>query len=681
MHLHDLRSHGVVKFFAYIGFGLIIISFVVFYGWNPQKMRDAERGATAYAKMRSDDPLSFLPWRKWENIGGGEVKLGRDLVKNERLGLLDPQIVQFMQRQGRGFDWVVNDEDGIRKAVDLRILRREAQRQGLLVTDDETLKHIRSIWGTDAERLNQYLQNRGISEEQYLREIRDEEVAFRAQNAVANQARVSLFELWQEYVLISEKIKLKIASYPAAEMAKNLKVTDDELQSYLTEHQDEYRIPTKRRYAYVKMTREEIAKSLTPTPEQIQSFFDQNAAQFTRKDSVKIEDIFAPVSADQPTTAAMALMDKVQKEAVGSASWNDLALKMEKDNPGSMILYRDRGWIERDDKNRKNFGPIYLDRAFALADDVVSTPVQSLMGVHVIRPKGHRSAGLPTLDEIRQQVEEKFREQESAKLLREKFLKLREEIRNYPTLHDFAVGVGMKDELTTTVAVSSPFIPEIGSLAEVSTYVRNLKPGQLSELIPLPSKSPTMFCALQISQEDPSYVPKLEEVRSGIETAIRKKKGIELAKSAAEAALEKAKGSGDFDAAISDAPGKKIETKPFTRLDPENIIGTALGAPLVGFEKQTAKISQGSLGVSSFGGGRAKEAPEGYAIWKVLSLEPPSKDEFRKERRTFESDMLGITQRTVVEEWLADRRREVGYEKLSNSRSTPSAGAEAPDEE
>ena len=139
MQLNDLKTHPVIKYAAYFGFTLIIISFVFFYGWSSSSTQSAAT-SQAYARYRSTETMSFLPWRKWDLILTGEVREAAGVVANRKLALLGPQLASQFTLLGIRPESLATDEEAVQQAVDDRMLLREAERLDMYVSRNEIIE-------------------------------------------------------------------------------------------------------------------------------------------------------------------------------------------------------------------------------------------------------------------------------------------------------------------------------------------------------------------------------------------------------------------------------------------------------------------------------------------------------------------------------------------------------------
>lgn len=668
MQLHELRSHPVIKYLAYVGFTFIIISFVFFYGWSSN---DPQSGGAfdkqAYAQYRSSSWDSFLPWKSHEKILPPEVRGARSIATEDKLSLIQPQIRALLTQQGQNFDWLVTNEEAAVAAMDQRILQRESDRRDIVVTEEDVENFIRSQPGMTKNVLDQILFQRGISFGQFKQELRQEQTATRVKNYIGAEVRVSLHELWLEYLLLSEKISLEIVSYPVENYVEKVEVTDEALQAYLEENHETFRVPAKRRYSYVKVTRVDQRDRIEPSDEELGEFFEEYQEDFRKGESAEVDDIYVPMNADQPFAKAQQLIAQAEEAVSRGDDWNALVEELREADEGASIYYRDIGWLERNEDSIAGYGQPYLDRAFSLENDSVSSPVQTNFGFHLIRRFDYKEGELPALDDVYDEVLDRYKDDRVDGLFEEETVRLRDNINRYVRLRDFAVDMGLENRKTSEVLASASFIPEIGSLARDANYIRTLKPEQLSGLIQLPN----MLCALEVAEETESYLPPLDEVREEAEEAFRRVQARELAEEFGMAAFERAKAGEPFTAMLNDdAPTTTVLTDPFTRLQPVLVDPERnLSFPLIDFAQQTLRIRQGSTGFSPYG--RVAGDPEGYALWRVTAIETPSKEDFTATRRRLERELLQIKRITMVEEWLADERNAAEFEILTRADDNP----------
>lgn len=646
--LQQMRNQKHIGWAIKIGFALIIVSFVFFYGWSPSHNQQQDR---AFARI---DTGSLNPLKRTRAITQAELQMAQGEVIQEKMMLLPPQLARQLPRSAT--ERLAGTAEVAEQAANDILLARMADKLGIEVTSEQLVQLLREQPDLTNDMLARMAQSSGFPNvASYVDYLASRQSQTYARSLLMAGAHASLFEIWQEYQLSREKITLQLAAYPLDNYTGQVTATDAELEAYLAANAEKFKKPDQRRYAYATITREKLLEQITPTDAQVQAYYEQHQDKYMVPEAVQAEEIRVPLAADRSTTEALAILNEQREAATGAdKNWADLASELTTKHPTFSFYRMETPWLSRDDDATRP--ELYRERAFTLADDVVSTPILTTENLYMIRIKGRRPAGVQPLADVREQVTRDYKDAEVANLMKQTTDKWLAERKTRTAMADFAQAVGVKDELTSLVATAETFLPGVGSLARDRDYLLSLELNQLSEVI----QSETQISVLQVVEEVPAHDPPLAEVRSEVETAYKAERAVELARAAAEQSLALVKQGAAFETALQDAPRKPFTSDPFTRTQPVS----GLGAPLIGFTTQTLTIATGSSGLSPYG--TNPEEPQGFAVWRVSALDAPKLDEFRAERERFEREYLQVQRLTVMREWLADARRQAGFELVNN---------------
>lgn len=664
MQLSDMKTHPVIRWLAYIGFGLIIISFVFFYGWDTSTTASMER-MNSYGRIESNDALSFLPWRKWENVQAAEVRNARLQVANRKLSTLDPTMQMILMQEGQRMGLrlealLSSDPEALQQAVDLRLMLREAERIGLQVPREEIVAQIRNQPGMTQDIWERILQSEGMSESQYLNRMQRNAVVGLMQTIKADEVRLTLPELWREYQFENEKLRLEVLNFPAEKFLDEATVSDEELQAHLDQNPEQYRVPDRRNYGFVVVDRAGIRESLDPDETALRAFYDANSESFRRPEAAEVVDFFAPVSDDQPTTAAEQMLAEARTaaEADPTADWESIRDAIREKYPEARFYYREPAPVEPGAAGEELQGPDYARAALALEQGALSEPVRGENGLHVIRRTGTRESAIPPFEDIETQVRAEFMTTEVDRIFKERRDLMRREMANFASLEEFAKTHGFDYGATGMIPASQTNLPGAADIDRHKAYLGTLKPGVVSEVIPLETKA----VGLQIIEEQDTYIPALDEVRSEIEALLKSRKALERAEEEARAALAKAKQAPDLLALARDR-GTTTSLTPALRRSgiSRGAPDSNLEGPLLDFRNQSAAARPGTVGVSAYSPATGAE-PDGYALWRVRDIESPIREDFLDMRRRFAEGRRRTRENVVIEEWLADLRKEVEYE-------------------
>ena len=152
-----------------------------------------------------------------------------------------------------------------------------------------------------------------------------------------------------------------------------------------------------------RLLAEALKEKVTVSPEQIDTFYQQNLERFKQPDQVKASHILisVPQGADAAAKAAIrAKADDVLKQVKAGKDFAALAKEFSQD-PGSAVNGGDLGYF----RQGQMVGP-FNDVAFKLTPGVTSDLVETQFGLHIIKVAEKQPEKTMTLDEVRPQLEE-----------------------------------------------------------------------------------------------------------------------------------------------------------------------------------------------------------------------------------------------------------------------------------
>jgi peptidyl-prolyl cis-trans isomerase SurA len=168
-----------------------------------------------------------------------------------------------------------------------------------------------------------------------------------------------------------------------AEYRKDIRVagfeTPDEYRSWLTEQQR--RVLTIRELMGKQRAGGKL-KSVSPTEREMRAYFDKHKASLPkRSESLSFRQIaVAPSAHAEATTRALTLADSILRELRKGADFTAAAKRFSMD-PTTKDLSGELGWVRRGQGLDQRFE----DAAFSLRPGVVSDPVESVYGFHLIQ--------------------------------------------------------------------------------------------------------------------------------------------------------------------------------------------------------------------------------------------------------------------------------------------------------
>jgi hypothetical protein len=183
----------------------------------------------------------------------------------QALGMFDFwSALSLNQRQNAGY---------VSFAVNLIVLRHEAQRLGLRPSAAEVADVVRKLpafqgeSGFDMKKFSDFVRNAlgpmGLGEEHIEQLVRDELCLNEIKKLLAAGISVSAAELDANFKHAYDKFYVSVIRFQAADFAKNVTVTDEDVQKYYDAHKADLKSDEKRKVQFVQLTLNEDQKKLT----------------------------------------------------------------------------------------------------------------------------------------------------------------------------------------------------------------------------------------------------------------------------------------------------------------------------------------------------------------------------------------------------------------------------------
>ncbi|MFV2029553.1 SurA N-terminal domain-containing protein [Neisseria sp. S1] len=230
--------------------------------------------------------------------------------------------------------------------------------------------------------LTQYLQQRNMSEDRFVEDIREQFALQNMVNLVQNGVLVSDAQAAQLVNLLQSERTIRSVTFSPEAFAVRVKTDDVTLKNYYEANKKDYVIPQAVKIEYVELNMKDLADKQAVSEEEIKKAFEQEktSAQPQRE----VAHIFFPVAqdADEATRkAAEAEAEKVLAQVKAKpADFAVLAKQYSKD-PASADNGGNLGYVKKDG----GLGAAFENSAFSLPKDEVSGVVKTEYGYHIIK--------------------------------------------------------------------------------------------------------------------------------------------------------------------------------------------------------------------------------------------------------------------------------------------------------
>jgi len=441
--------------------------------------------------------------------------------------------------------------------IEQALLRHEAARLGIAVTDADMVDAITRL--PELQQNGRYdpsrveaIKRAGQGPE-FTDAIRQNLLKQRLEALVTDGVGVSDGELEERYRFDHEKANLAFVRSTAADLAATITLSDEELQKYLDEHADPYRVPARVRARYVAYRPADIVSKDDEVAEYYALHKDD---KFTEPEQVRARHILVKTAADAGPDAKAAARKKAEELLAKVKAGADFAAlaKERSEDAGSAANGGDLGLF-----TRGRMTPAFEEAAFALQGGGLSDVVETPFGFHVIKVEEHRPGGVKPLETVHDEIVDTLKRERSLALARKQAEEDRRKIARGTPFAEALAG--------RTIEETPPFakgaeVPGVGRVPGFAESAFALREGEVSNLI----ESPDAIYLLAPFAYSEAHAPPLDEVRERVTADARRERGEAAARERADKLLARAREIG-LDQAAAEAGVQVEETGPFERVD------------------------------------------------------------------------------------------------------------------
>lgn len=504
------------------------------------------------------------------------------------------------------------EENAWRDVVNLTLLRREADRRGIRLTDSELVEYIRNNPPPEVARLPAFQTDGQFDIEKYRQALADP----------------ALRETWAEYerqlrqTLPIRKLEEQILA--------GVTVTDAEVLEAYRERNEQTRI----RYVYLDPERLVADSRVEVTDAEIAEHYDRHRDEYRREASARIQyAIFRPPVSAADSAAARARADSLARRAgEPEVDFGELAEEASDDDltaAGGGQL----GWFEL-----STMDPAIAAAVSGLGTGQVSTPVLSPFGWHILKLEDRME---PSGGEARYNARHilvaigpSSAARDSARQAAQAFaLDIADSSADFQTQAE-PVASQMGE---TPLFERGPVIPGIGPAPAISEFVFSNDPGAVSG----PLEHDDAFHVVHVLERYPAGAIARDQVADQIREQVRSDEKRALVAEMASEFRETVRREGL--AAAAERYGLEVRTTGwFTRIN--NIPGIGSGTPVAG---AAFGLAQGQVA-------GPVEGPQGLYFIQVLEKQPYDPTAFERERASLREQLRVDEMRAAFNDWFEE---------------------------
>jgi peptidyl-prolyl cis-trans isomerase D len=395
----SIRKH--MKIMQVLLFLLIVPSFVLF-------------GIDGYSRFKDQGEAvavvdgQAIRQGEWDAAHKSEVERVRSSMPS-----LDPKLLDSPDAKYATLERLVRDKVMQAAASKLKFTASD-QRLARDLQDNPSIAALRKPDGSlDIERYRQLVGAQGMSPEMFEARVRGDISTRQVIEGIGATGITTPAVADVSLNAFFERREVQIARFNTADFSSKVTLTDAQVEQYYKDHPAVFQAPEQANIEYVVLDVESIRKTITPNPEEVKTYFEQNSARLSGQEERRASHILiaspktAPAAERQAAKAkADELLVQVQK---APDSFADVAKKNSQD-PGSAANGGDLDFFA----NGAMVKP-FSDAAFSMKKGDISPVVETEFGYHIIRLTDIKVPKQKTFEEMRPEIETELKKQQAQK--------------------------------------------------------------------------------------------------------------------------------------------------------------------------------------------------------------------------------------------------------------------------
>lgn len=456
----------------------------------------------------------------------GNVEIGRgefeQAYQNERnrmqaqLGdyfsnlLADPSYVETFRKSV--LDRMVNDV----------LLEQHAESLGLRVSDSQVRTMILEMpqfqvdGKFDQEIYQASLRRAGFNPESFAEYLRRDLVRNQLLTAIQASDFSLPGEVETQSKLLTQTRDIKTVVLPLADFAKNVELSEEDINGYYKDHAERYTRPEQVKVAYIELSAQQLKETVNVSDEQAKQYYQEHLDKYSSQAQRRVSHIL--IEGDDEAKA-QSILDELN----AGADFAKLA-EEKSDDFGSASEGGSLGWIERDVMD-----PAFEEAAFALVNvgDVTGL-VKSDFGYHIIKLDEVKPPVVQPYEEVAASIKSELRDQQAV----DQFYELQTELEKVAfespdSLDDAAKAINAKIQTTDFISqVDAPELLNSPAIIQAILSPEVKEDGLNSEVIEV---APEHVIVVRVEDSRDETLLPLADVREDVVASLSKVKGEQTA--------------------------------------------------------------------------------------------------------------------------------------------------------
>jgi peptidyl-prolyl cis-trans isomerase D len=475
-------------------------------------IREKAQGAFAWVILLVIG-VPFALWGIQNYIDAGKVapiaSVGdKDFYQND----VNRAYEQYAQQlRGMGIDEQTLKAQALDKLIKDEVLLQYAHAEGLVATDQQARDFIKDLdyFKVDGkfneDRYKSLLNSQRMTSNDFVARIKNALIMQQLQQSIVDTGFATSYDVESFFKIQNQQRDFDYVTVALPKLTEQ--PSNEEINAYYQQHQDQYKTPEQISVAYVELSLDAIAQKVEVTEDKLKAYYAEQKDQYSTPERRKISHILFAINAQTDEKAALAKAQKAKTE-LANKDFAKLAAEVSDDkltakSGGDLGLFN-AGAMEKS----------FEEAVSKLKLGEVSEPVKSSFGYHLIKVTELVPGETKPFETVKADVEKAYRKSQAESVFYDAGEKLAEmSYENPDNLDTVAKALGLTvnktdffTKATGTGIAADPKIREAAFSEEV-LQGNNSTPVEISA---------EHVVVLHKLEHKPAAIQPLESVKTGI---------------------------------------------------------------------------------------------------------------------------------------------------------------------
>lgn len=471
------------------------------------------------------------------------------------------------------------DSEEFKKGVLMGLVRRALLRQatdsdGFGASSQQVAAIIRNMdeFKTDGkfdERLYfELLRQSNLTIDGFESQIRQQKIVDQTITGFGASAFVTPVDLDRVLALMLQSRRASIARFDVATIAPTIKLSEEELRSYYTDHESRFRVPVRLRIAHVTLSQQAVMARYRPSEQELEAVYAEEQGRFVTPARRRVSHVLITIDGETGSQADTKARKLAEDIAARGARGEDFAALARKHSADTETKTRggDLGFVGM----TSNVLPKTLVDAVNALDKngAVSAVIRSEFGYHVVKLTAYTPAATKPLKLVRKQIEAIVIQRQAS----QQFHAAREEMSRLayesgdslgPIAKALNLQVQTSDWFTAAGGAGIASKPKIIAAAFAPEVLQDRRNSGLIE------SGPDSFTVIRVVAHEPARIRPFDNVRAVIERTLRAEKAAKLVAERGQALIAKIRSGMPYAEAARAASARLEDKAHFSRMAPK----------------------------------------------------------------------------------------------------------------